>query len=205
MSPEHRDVAVWLAVALAGMPLLYGIQFGFAWLAGLVPGLPWLYFVFAVPVIALPAAANVAPSAVMDLKSDHHPTVVVAAVAVAVAAISFVILAPGHALSTRGDVETCAVERFDYRPTHDDGRDDFAVLTCPSGRSSTTFQTFDLDVGDRIPVAFHPDDPGMSLVADRPAFRVLRQVAWVSSAVVVAAHLVSGWWFLLNRRRSRTP
>ncbi len=205
LSREVRGIAGWLAVALLGMPLLYGLTFGLAWLAGLLPGVPWLYPVLVVSICALPAAANVGPSAVVELESDRHPTVILSAVAVVLAAVGFAIIVPGHALAARGDVETCAVSRFDRQATWDDGRDEFAVLACPSEREATTFTTFDLDVGDRIDVAFHPDDPSYSRPVRRPMLDMVERAAWVSGLVVLASHLASGWWWLRHRRRSRTP
>ncbi|GAB3745699.1 hypothetical protein GCM10027598_82730 [Amycolatopsis oliviviridis] len=56
----------------------------------------------------------------VELESDRHPTVVLSAVAVLVAAVGFVIVAPGHALAARGDVETCVVERFEVAFHPDD-------------------------------------------------------------------------------------
>lgn len=202
MSRNLKGRIGWLAVAFAGMPLLYGLAWGLAWLTGLLPGVPWLYPVLVVLVCALPAAGNVVPSTVAVVGSDRHPTVILSAVAVLIAAIGFVIIAPGHALAARGDVETCAVERFDRQSTWDGGRDSFAVLACPSGRSSTTSTTFDLDVGERIEVAFHPDDAGLSLLVRRPLLDVVQRVAWASALVVMVSHVASGLWWLRGRRRA---
>ncbi|MEV6913021.1 hypothetical protein [Amycolatopsis sp. NPDC051071] len=190
-------------MALLGMPLLYGLIFGVAWLAGLLPGVPWLYPVLVVLICALPAAANVGPSTVLELKSDRHPTVVLSAVAIVVAAVGFAIVAPGHALAARGEVETCAVSRFDRQAMWDEGSATFAVLACPSGRESTTSTTFDVDVGDRVDVAFQPDDAAYSLPLRRPMLDTVERVAWASGLVVVASHLTSGLWWLRNRRRTR--
>ncbi|MEU5696827.1 hypothetical protein [Actinosynnema sp. NPDC020468] len=51
-------------------------------------------------------------------------------------------------------------------------------ITCPSGRSTDTGITFDLDPGDPVVVAFDPEDPGPALTADRPLWTAMREVGW---------------------------